>query len=120
MCEPRLSRSPCKLLDDLPGDDTPPYRNDSGFVDTKLLELLNGGETMYRVDRIGEPTNWNEAAEDAVERIAAHLSRLQRSVLLWWNDEFSIVFGNDGYDSGRGRRPRIDQRAQLEVHLLRQ
>lgn len=75
---------------------------------------------MYRVDRFGEPTNWNEAAQDAAERIAAHLPRLQRSVLLWWNDEFSIVFGNDGYDSGRGRRPRIYQRAQLEGHLLRQ
>lgn len=75
---------------------------------------------MYRVDRLGEPTNWNEASADAAERIAAHLPRLKRGVLPWWDDEFSIVFGNGGHDSGLGRRSRIDQRTKLEVHLLRQ
>jgi hypothetical protein len=75
---------------------------------------------MYRVNRFGEPTDWNEAAADAAERIAAHLPRLERGVLPWWNHEFSIVFGNDGYNSGPGRRPRIDRRAKLEIHLLRQ
>lgn len=63
---------------------------------------------MYRVDRFGNPLDWNEAAADAAERIGAHLPHVDRGAVSWWNRELSVVFGKDG---GQG---------QLVVHLLRQ
>ena len=67
---------------------------------------------MYDVDTMGNPTDWNAAANEVADRIKAHRFDEHNGATCFWKRGVFIAFGNDGYSQ--------DERSRSAVELLRQ